>query len=51
MDTTEKLENVAATLRRLLEEIEQQKGSPNDVWLRSLTAQFRTLAGYIQETP
>jgi hypothetical protein len=50
MDTTEALDNIAATLRRMLDDIEQQKAKPDAVWLKAIKAEFRTLADYLEET-
>jgi hypothetical protein len=49
MDTTEALDNIAATLRRMLDDIEQQKAKPDAVWLKAIKAELRTLADYLEE--
>jgi hypothetical protein len=49
MDNTEALDNIAATLRRMLDDIEQQKAQPDAVWLKAIKAEFRTLADYLEE--
>ena len=51
MDNTEILDNVAATLRRMLDDIELIKPHGDAVWFLVLADELRTLAYYLESTP